>query len=709
MTRPAESHPAAARALPLRPSAGRVAHHRRGWGRWRAATLCAVYLLMGLHIAHWKIAGRTLAPLELNEVMYTLELGIVTAGFLFMLTAVLATLVFGRFFCSWGCHILALEDLAAWLLARLRLRPAPLRARVLALVPPLVAAYMFLWPQAVRLARGEPLPPLRVLGDAEGWASFVTDNFWRNLPGPAVALATFLVCGFVIVWLLGTRSFCAYVCPYGAVFRLADRFAPGRIVATGDCLRCGRCTAACQSHVRVHEELARFGTVVNPACLKDLDCIAACPNAAIGYRFVRPPLLRSRFGLRRARLPYDLSAGEELLLAAVFLAALLSLRGLYDAIPFFLALGTGAILAWLAVLTWRLARGREVWLSRLPLRRAGRLTRAGRAYTACMAVAFVLLAHCALVRYHEFRGHRAFERLTQTGPAPGRAPDAALLQQARYHLGAARRWGLAAPARLCMRLAVLCEMAGDLPAAEALLRDLMRDQPGAPRVRLALARVLARQGRTAEAVPLLLAVTRAAPRSERDAQALAALRSAAHELLGHIALGAGRIDAAQAALEAAVRECPDNPAARRALAALLLELGRPEAAVAQLRAVVAREPHSAEAHYNLGVALTAAGRSAEAVGAYRRALEIDARDPQVHNNLGHQLAQLGDAAGAEHHLRRAIALRPDYAEPHFNLGRLLLETGRAGPAVAHLRRAAELDARFAPAVAELLGSQGPKR
>jgi hypothetical protein len=51
---------------------------RRDYSRWRFATLSAVYLLFALHIIHWRLAGRTLAPLELNEVMYTLELGSVS-------------------------------------------------------------------------------------------------------------------------------------------------------------------------------------------------------------------------------------------------------------------------------------------------------------------------------------------------------------------------------------------------------------------------------------------------------------------------------------------------------------------------------------------------------------------------------------------------------------------------------------------------------
>jgi hypothetical protein len=45
---------------------------------------------MAVHIVHWRIAGKTLAPLELNEVMYTFELGIVTAGFLFMAAVLLS-------------------------------------------------------------------------------------------------------------------------------------------------------------------------------------------------------------------------------------------------------------------------------------------------------------------------------------------------------------------------------------------------------------------------------------------------------------------------------------------------------------------------------------------------------------------------------------------------------------------------------------------
>ncbi|MBK8974658.1 MAG: 4Fe-4S binding protein [Planctomycetes bacterium] len=216
------------------------------YGRRRAWTLIGVHALFAAHIVHWQLAGRTLAPVELNEVMYTTELGIVTAGFLLMALTVVAAAVFGRFFCSWACHLLALQDLCGWLLGKVGIRPKPVRSRVLRVAPFVVLFYMFVWPQLVRVWHGEPLPTLRVQQPGEYWASFATDDLWRNLPGAWIAGLTFFVCGFAIVYMLGSRGFCAAACPYGAVFALADRLAPVRIALRGSCTDCGRCTAVCQ-------------------------------------------------------------------------------------------------------------------------------------------------------------------------------------------------------------------------------------------------------------------------------------------------------------------------------------------------------------------------------------------------------------------------------------------------------------------------------
>ena len=60
--------------------------------------------------------------------------------------AVAGTAIFGRFLCSWGCHILALQDFSAWLLDKLRIKPRAIRSRLLLWVPMGAALYMFMWP-----------------------------------------------------------------------------------------------------------------------------------------------------------------------------------------------------------------------------------------------------------------------------------------------------------------------------------------------------------------------------------------------------------------------------------------------------------------------------------------------------------------------------------------------------------------------------------
>src|SRR5437762_1611581 len=97
-------------------------------GRWRAAALILLNLLMIGHIIQWRLMSRTISPIEPSETMYTLQNGFVNAGFIFFSLAILATLIFGRFVCGWGCHILALQGFCGladkFSLGKIRVTPA---------------------------------------------------------------------------------------------------------------------------------------------------------------------------------------------------------------------------------------------------------------------------------------------------------------------------------------------------------------------------------------------------------------------------------------------------------------------------------------------------------------------------------------------------------------------------------------------------------
>lgn len=586
---------------------------RSRYGRWRAATLILVYVAMVVHIVHWYVAGKTLAPLELNEVMYTLELGIVTAGFLFMLVAILATAVFGRFFCSWGCHILALQDLCEWILEKFRIRPKGVRSRVLLWVPVIAMLYMFAWPQLKRLWEGHAMPILHLTTDAEGWASFATEDFWRNLPGPGVIVATFLICGFVIVYVLGSRGFCNYGCPYGAIFGWADRIAPGRIRVGDDCIQCATCTAVCNSHIRVHEELNRYGTVVNPACMKDLDCVSACPQQSLHYGFGRPSLIRKVQGDKKVRRSYDFALWEEIVMAVVFVAVLLVYRGLYDFFPFLMTLGMGAIIAYLVIVQLRLLRLGSVKFNRWFLKREGRMLGRGWGFATVMTIVIALTMHSGFIRYHTHQGTRSYNLTTSSESGRVVAQAGAL-----SHLGFVQRWGLVRSNEADKMIAdVYVQQEQWGPAARVLNRVLDR-RSGDGGTLATMARIQAGQGKLDEAIRYAQAVVELAPKHAQN-----------HYHLAGFQFKAGNLLDARQHLETAIKLDPDFAEAHFELGAVLIELSELVDGISHLRRCTEIMPDHADAYYNLGVALAMTGRLLEAQQPIAIARKLNPDDEQT--------------------------------------------------------------------------------
>ncbi|MCH8251970.1 MAG: tetratricopeptide repeat protein [Planctomycetes bacterium] len=662
---------------------------RRNYARWRAISLSLVYIAFALHILHWKLTGQTLAPLELNEVMYTLELGIITAGFLFMSFLVLGTMVFGRFFCSWACHILVLQDFCAWILRKLGIRRKPIRSRLLLFVAPLTALYMFVWPQVVRMWHDQAFPTFHFATDRQGWASFVTNHFWRNLPSAGVIVLTFFICGFLIVYLLGSRTFCTYVCPYGAIFSLADRFAVGRILVSDACKQCGTCTAACTSGIRVHEEVKQHGMIVNPACMKDLDCISACPEEALHYGLAKPSLLKSMKSGGRFGLKYDFSFREELLIASVFLFVLLSFRGLYSTVPFLLSLAIGAIVAYWSVIATRMLTKPNVRFGSFGVKRVGRITPVGRLFVVSSIALAAFVVHSGFVRYHEYTGIKQARRLL-AGSSADEADE--FTNSTLYHLGAADRWGLAHNPRVQRYMLDVAARMGRIDDVRRFAARQLRRNPNDLDVRLRLARALGANGLTADAELEFATILGGWDGSTDRAPDVVV---AAHEALGTLFARTGRFAQAEAELVKALGLNHESATAHAELGSVLAETGRLDEAINSLTSALSIDPRLGSAQYNLGTILAHLGRFGEAIPYYERAIETGAADGDVHNNLGFALLKTGRSEEAGRHFERAIALNPKHAAAHFNLAALYESNRRTDEAAEHYQTAARLDPRYA--------------
>ncbi|MBZ0172660.1 MAG: 4Fe-4S binding protein, partial [Phycisphaerales bacterium] len=267
-------------------------------GPWRAGVLITVQLAIVAHIIHWLVSDTTLGAVEPSEAMYTLEAGRLTAGAIFLGLTIISVLIAGRYMCGWLCHIVALQDFCHWLMGKAGIRPKPFRSRLLMFVPLILGLYMFVWPSFKRLALQ---PAVEAAGFGWPWwlrraepfygieNELFVENMWANMPEWYVAVPFLLICGFATVYFLGAKAFCTYACPYGGLFAVMEPAAPVRVRVDHDkCKGCAQCTAACTSNVRVHEEIKAFGMVVDPGCMKTMDCISACPNDALSISPGRP-------------------------------------------------------------------------------------------------------------------------------------------------------------------------------------------------------------------------------------------------------------------------------------------------------------------------------------------------------------------------------------------------------------------------------------
>lgn len=508
-------------------------------GKWRAAVLIGLHVVLALHIAHWLNRGKTLTPLEPSEAIYTFTQGYVNAGAILLALAILSTLVLGRFFCGWACHVVALQDASTWLLGKLRIRPKPLRSRLLIFVPLGAAIYMFIWPIFMRHVVAEqwfdvPVPAYE--------AHFATEKFWDTFPGWGGALVTFAVCGGLIVYFLGNKGFCAYACPYGGFFGVADRFSPGRIRVTDDCEQCGHCTSVCTSNVRVHEEVNRYGMVVDPGCMKCLDCISVCPKDALYFGFggasaKRAAAAREKRGIVRGVRPpkqFDFTWAEELLMAGVFFVTLFIVRGLYDFVPFLLSLAIAGINAFLVVQLLRTFREKNVRLQRVQLRFAGHTTRGGWIFRGAMALWLLFLAHSGWMQWLRSHGTGLIdEGRKQYNAMNGMTPVAeASLREGLAELSRARRWGLTSFADLEQQLGSAHFYLHDLPKAEEHFRAAVKYQPKKfVSARYQLATLAMLRDDAAEAERQLRAIIAHSPEHEDAAERLGALLSQRKDLV----------------------------------------------------------------------------------------------------------------------------------------------------------------------------------
>lgn len=257
-----------------------------------------------------------LAKIQFLPALLALNLGVVAL-------LVLATLLFGRIYCSIICPLGVMQDIIARFGSRGRKRkyrysysPAKnwLRYGVLALfIAALVAgigsfvALIAPYSAYGRIAQNL-LAPLYGWGNnllaylaerADSYAFYRTEVWIRSLTTLLIAAAT-LILLIILAWRNG-RTWCNTVCPVGTVLGFFSRFSLFRpVIDTAKCNACGLCARQCKASCIDSKHHA----IDYSRCVACMDCLDNCKQGAISYR-------RRTFGMHPSKAKKPAAAPQD--------------------------------------------------------------------------------------------------------------------------------------------------------------------------------------------------------------------------------------------------------------------------------------------------------------------------------------------------------------------------------------------------------------
>ncbi len=230
------------------------------------------------------------------------------------------------------------------------------------------------------------------------------------------------------------------------------------------------------------------------------------------------------------------------------------------------------------------------------------------------------------------------------------------------------------------------KQSGAFGQAEALLREVLAERPGAPLAEVLLGQVLVESGRCEEAVAYLTPIAEAQPH-----------RPFIRFTLGIALNRLGRVGEAVEHLASAAMLRPGDPEMSLWHGATLQRLGRLDEATGVFRQMMGAFAENPRHLLMLAERLERIGRADLAVECYTRAFDQGAGDAQTLLRAGQTALAARDNERALEWTRRAAALAPGAAAVHLALADLYDRLHRLDEAMASAREARRLDPASAPA------------
>ncbi|NTV14553.1 MAG: 4Fe-4S binding protein [Desulfobulbaceae bacterium] len=191
-----------------------------------------------------------------------------TPGTLTFFLVLLLVLLFGRrVICGWGCPCVGIRETVAFPFRINTLRSSTSRKYLRHLKWPFFALYLVSFALIIGYSN-------QVSVVYKGFLALITVPYFLSL--------------LLSPW-LGNRSYCRFVCPYGATFGLLNRVGFFGIRLDRDkCSDCGLCEKVCDMGIAVSAQGRASGRITTiEECMGCGRCVVSCPKNALEIRDVR--------------------------------------------------------------------------------------------------------------------------------------------------------------------------------------------------------------------------------------------------------------------------------------------------------------------------------------------------------------------------------------------------------------------------------------
>jgi len=243
----------------------------------RIGVLLLLHVLIFLHI--FVFEDDIVCSIDFQEFFHAfIKHGILNAGAILVIIGFMTILIFGRFFCGWACHFGAIQEFSWWILKKLNINPITINSRLVTILPIILLLNYYFIPNII-YAFNNPWELNIKLNEPD---------IWEFLPGWLIGILTFFIDGFLLVYFLGRKGFCRFLCPWGAFLKFPNSMSMFKVRKVDTCTYCHECTKNCPVGIDVSYEINKFDKVVNTNCTSCLLCTSGCPSQSLSYKFKNP-------------------------------------------------------------------------------------------------------------------------------------------------------------------------------------------------------------------------------------------------------------------------------------------------------------------------------------------------------------------------------------------------------------------------------------